>query len=159
MRTLQQPLCPLIATVILLLGSGCSSFREETQVVTIVVSEPDYELYLNSKLVGRNISKLTLSRGRGHTVRAMKGERGAIATIAQKLVWAGWLNALVLSDGAFDLTPSTVTLSLPPPPKQRPAPTNDRRVIPTRVRTLVKGKVVRVRSGKSGKVVKLNRGN
>ncbi|MDZ7379335.1 MAG: hypothetical protein ONB06_08310, partial [candidate division KSB1 bacterium] len=76
----------------LLLQVGCSFMEPATQMIAIHASDPDAEISVDGRAVGRGTATVSLQRKRSHTVTARVGERAGSATIDRRVSTMGMLD-------------------------------------------------------------------
>lgn len=99
-----------------------------TQMIAIHASDPDAEISVDGRAVGRGTATVSLQRKRSHTVTARVGDRAGSATIDRRVSTMGMLDLVggfvllvpwigVLAPGFWALEPEEVIVTLPPPDK------------------------------------------
>lgn len=93
------------------------------QSVSITASEKDAAIYVDNAYVGHGQATTLLSKGKTHTITAIKGNRFASAPINYSISTTGILDAAggilllpalgFLSDGAWQLDTAQVYLQMP----------------------------------------------
>lgn len=104
--------------------AGCSLGAPRSETINIIPSTPKASVFVNGNLIGTGTQAVNLSRGQAHSVMVKCGESAGTGSIDRKISGTGIadiIGGLVFllpflgftSDGAFDLTPNTLSVAVP----------------------------------------------
>lgn len=117
-------ICVLSAVSLLVLESGCSTFKPSTQKLNIMASETDADIFVNGGFVGKGNVTTQVPRNESVTVMGKKdGYMPASVNIGTKLSKTGVLDLVgtfiflipgigLFMPGAYELQNDTVSLPL-----------------------------------------------
>lgn len=106
------------------LSLGCSLARSSSQSIVITPSHPNAEVFVDGVSKGTGTQHVDMSRKESHSIMAKCGGSSGVAMVSRELSTTGLLDIVggililipfigLFSPGAFELSPSVVSVAIP----------------------------------------------